>query len=163
MTIFNFDFHNGSENQLLRRLPLILHIWPGAHFTNHLWGPQLNSCGIYFCSNFDSDDPTRSQICTCHNSWAVVTCAKLWSAHFIIFHVREYLYQKDLEYELINCLLNVIQFCPWLILLPVGWISLIECGRTVQFLIREVVIRELWKLFEDCWQGFLVLTWFWRS
>ena len=43
---------------------------------------------IFFSFNPDSDDPVRSQICTCHDSWAVVTCAKLWSDHMIIFRAR---------------------------------------------------------------------------
>ena len=35
--------------------------------------------------NFDSNDSTRSQFCTCHDSWAVMTCAKLWPAPIIVF------------------------------------------------------------------------------
>ena len=33
-----------------------------------------NSCGSYLKNN----DPIRSQFCTCHDSWAVMACAKLW-------------------------------------------------------------------------------------
>ena len=32
--------------------------------------------------------PIRSQICICHDSWAVVTCAKLWPDWIIIVKVR---------------------------------------------------------------------------
>ena len=32
----------------------------------------------------DFSDPARSQICTCHDSWAVVACAKLWPDWIII-------------------------------------------------------------------------------
>ena len=31
--------------------------------------------------------PFKSQICTCHNSWAVITCANWWSDHIIISSV----------------------------------------------------------------------------
>ena len=39
-------------------------------------------------SYFDSDDPIRPQLCTCHDSWAVMTCAKLWPDLTNIFHMR---------------------------------------------------------------------------
>ena len=29
------------------------------------------------------DDPIRPQLCTCHDSWAVVTCANLWPGWII--------------------------------------------------------------------------------
>ena len=32
--------------------------------------------------------PIRSQFCTCHDSWAVMTCAKLLPELIIIFHIR---------------------------------------------------------------------------
>ena len=35
-------------------------------------------------SNFDSHQPISSQFCTCHDSWAVVTWAKLWPDTIII-------------------------------------------------------------------------------
>ena len=37
--------------------------------------------------NYKSNDYTMSQICTCHDSWAFVTCAKLWHDHIIICQV----------------------------------------------------------------------------
>ena len=33
-------------------------------------------------------DPIRSQFCTCHDSFAVMTCAKLWPDQMIIFHTK---------------------------------------------------------------------------
>ena len=158
MTIFNFDFHNGSENQLLTKTA-----FDPLHFT---WGPfykpfmrptieilwHLLLFQFWFWWSNQVTNLHMSQQLSCCDMCRIVICT------FYHISCKRIPLQKDLEYELINCLLNVIQFCPWLILLPVGWISLIECGRTVQFLIGEVVIRELWKLFEDCWQGFLVLT-----
>ena len=49
---------------------------PGSHVTNSSWAHYWN---IMKENGFDFkwDDPVRSQICTCHNSSAVVTCTKL--------------------------------------------------------------------------------------
>ena len=41
-----------------------------------------------FSKNYHSDGPIWSPICTCHDSSAVVTCAKLWSDWVIIFQER---------------------------------------------------------------------------
>ena len=43
---------------------------------------------IVFTPNFDSKNPIKSQICTGHDSSAVVTYAKLWPDLIIIHHVR---------------------------------------------------------------------------
>ena len=53
-------------------------------------------------SNFNSNDPIRSQFCTCHNSWAVMTCANLWPDMLCISKVRATHFFQDLNYELIN-------------------------------------------------------------
>ena len=45
-----------------------------------------------FCSRFDSNDSIRSQFCTCHDSWAVMACAKLLPHNAL----------PDLDDELIN-------------------------------------------------------------
>ena len=39
---------------------------------------QLKFCSDSSRSNFDTNHPNRKQIRTCHDSWAVVACAKLW-------------------------------------------------------------------------------------
>ena len=41
-----------------------------------------------FSSYFNSNDPIRPQLCTCHDSSAVMTCAKLWLEWIIIFEVK---------------------------------------------------------------------------
>ena len=41
-----------------------------------------------FCCNPDFYGISRSQICTSHESLAVMTCAKLWPDLIIIFHAR---------------------------------------------------------------------------
>ena len=42
----------------------------------------------YSSSSFDTNDPVRPQICTCHDSWAVMTCANLWPDLTVIWDVR---------------------------------------------------------------------------
>ena len=41
-----------------------------------------------FRSNINSSETIRPQICTCHDSWAVVACAILWHDLIIIFHAK---------------------------------------------------------------------------
>ena len=56
-------------------------------FHKGLWADVwdiINKISSYFYSN----NPIRSQICTCHNSSAVVGCAKFWTDMIIIFYVR---------------------------------------------------------------------------
>ena len=49
----------------------------------------------FVCSKFDSNHPIRSQFCTCHDSFAVMACAKLWTDWMIIFHGRaRYIFTK---------------------------------------------------------------------
>ena len=57
-----------------------------ALFTNVLRASDLNLMKKKSCYNCDFNDPTRAQFCTCHDSVAVVTCAKLWPGQIIIFH-----------------------------------------------------------------------------
>ena len=45
---------------------------------------------IFFTLTFDSNVPIRSQFSTCHDSYAVVPCAKLWPVWMNIFHVRAF-------------------------------------------------------------------------
>ena len=41
----------------------------------------------FFIFNHHSNDEIMWQICTCHDSWAVITCANLWPDLIIIYHV----------------------------------------------------------------------------
>ena len=50
----------------------------GTHFTKNLWAHNL----------MINNDPMTSQLCTCHDSWAVVTCAKLWPHRIIRIKIR---------------------------------------------------------------------------
>ena len=49
----------------------------GGHLTNILWAPDPN-LNIACCSYTKNNVSIRSQLCTCHDSWAVMTCANLW-------------------------------------------------------------------------------------
>ena len=71
------------ENVLLSLWPglQVLRVGPISLFRNS-W---LKYCKTFWF-NFDSNH-TRKQICTCHDSWTVVACAKLWPGQIINIHV----------------------------------------------------------------------------
>ena len=63
---------------------------------------------IIFC-NYGSNDPVRSQFCTCHDSSAVMACAQLWPNQFIICRTRRAaIFFQDFDYELIELLWDVV-------------------------------------------------------
>ena len=47
----------------------------------------LKFCKHFHCYNYEFHYPIRSQFCTFQDSWAVLTCAKLWAVQIIIFQV----------------------------------------------------------------------------
>ena len=55
------------------------------------WGPFqqcfMNSQSKFSWSNLDFNNSIRPQICTCHDSSAVMACAKLWHDQTIILHI----------------------------------------------------------------------------
>ena len=55
----------------------------GTHFTvkKNWW---LKACKNFSCCNFECDDPNRSQVCTCYDSSALVTCATLWNTSSLL-------------------------------------------------------------------------------
>ena len=55
-------------------------------FLNGVWAHLIKSCGNSFCCNSNSNNPIRSQICTCHDSSAVMARAKLWHDQINIIH-----------------------------------------------------------------------------
>ena len=57
-------------------------------------------------ANFNHIDLIISQFCTCHDSSAVVTCAKLWDDWIISLQVKANIFLEDFEYKLINHLWN---------------------------------------------------------
>ena len=61
---------------------------PGIHFTIALWVCDWKLVKSLLAVILIFNDPFRWQCCTCHASWAVVACAKLWLDWIIMFHVR---------------------------------------------------------------------------
>ena len=58
------------------------------HFTKALWDFTSNLFKKICCSDIKTNDPITTQFCTCHDSSAVMTCAKLWYDLVIIVKVR---------------------------------------------------------------------------
>ena len=50
-------------------------LWPTSQ---SLWAHDKNLVKLQCCSYLKSNDQIRSQFCTCHDCWAVMTCANLW-------------------------------------------------------------------------------------
>ena len=80
----------------------------GNHGIKGPFCPQFNSslskfCESTFCSNSDYNHKSRSHFCTCHDSRAVVTCAKLWPDQLIKNKMH---LLKDLDHQLLNCWWN---------------------------------------------------------
>ena len=59
-------------------------LWPITQTIYDIMQILINS----FCSSFDSNYSISSHFCTCHDSLAVMACAKLWTDLIIIFHMR---------------------------------------------------------------------------
>ena len=66
----------------------ISHIGPRDLFHKWVMSSSLKFHKKSSYSKFYYNDPIRSQFCTCHDSWAVVACAKLWPYWILMFHVR---------------------------------------------------------------------------
>ena len=57
---------------------------PRVPFHKGFVSSKLKSCENSPCCDHNSNDPIRSQFCTCHHNSAVVTCAKSWPDGIII-------------------------------------------------------------------------------
>ena len=77
-----------SNQQLHHKQPLKVTIGQGYTdpFHKGFMSSRLKAHEFFFFFNFDSNHPIRSQFYTCHDSSAVVACAKLWADMKIIFH-----------------------------------------------------------------------------
>ena len=61
--------------------PMFLgHVLSGTCYTKALmsWWLKFWGNSIFSESNFDSNDASRKQLDTCHNSWVIMTQVKLW-------------------------------------------------------------------------------------
>ena len=100
---YNFSFKYMYSQQTPLSLPM-LKVWLVFRYPFH-WqfvSLQLKSRENYFNFNSNSNEPIRSQICTYHDTWAVMTCAKSWPDWMIIFQVRTEFFIQDLNHGLIN-------------------------------------------------------------
>ena len=86
-----------------------------THFTNGLRAHKPNPAK-YVLLFLKNNDHTRSQSCTCHDSSAVVTYAKLWPGWIITIIDRTKINSQDFKYELINCFWNKVRIVPALTL-----------------------------------------------
>ena len=79
---------------------------PGPYLTQVLWAHSWNLRNIYFIYIGILMTQIMSRSCTCHDSSAVVACAKLWPDLVIIFQVRATRNFTRLNHGLINPLWN---------------------------------------------------------
>ena len=65
-------------------------VWPLGPWliSQRVYELMVENCENLHSFSYDLNDPSRSQNCTCHDSSAVVTCAKLWPDQIIIFQVK---------------------------------------------------------------------------
>ena len=115
---FMFLFEAKLENTIMPTLfmprKLICCFYYGAHFPNCLWAYD-SRLWHNSCFNHKSNEPIWSQFFTCHNSWAVVTCANLSSQQIIICLTRDIfvkfgLWTHNLLVKWVLALLNFIVF-----------------------------------------------------
>ena len=57
-------------------------------FLKQYMSSKPKSCKYKYNFYVKNDDLTRPQFYTCHNSWAVVACAKLWSGWIVRIEIR---------------------------------------------------------------------------
>ena len=58
-------------------------LWAETHFTSSLWVQNPNLVNIPVALTWINDNQISPWCCTCHDSWAVVACAKLWPDYII--------------------------------------------------------------------------------
>ena len=66
---------------------------PGTHITKGLWDQDWPFVKVLFVYTFYSCEDIRSQICTCHDSSAVVACAKLRPDMIIVVAVKANIFE----------------------------------------------------------------------
>ena len=113
------------EVQYFPSAPCELYDWHAVQFMcllryiskRFLGAANLNLMKNVCCSNIKNiNDPSRPQSYTCHDSWAVVTCAKLWPDWMIKIKTRAKRISQNISYELIDSFWNgflVAIACYW--------------------------------------------------
>ena len=98
-TLIQLD-HNSSDCWLYSG-------WDQILMSRMVNGLMIKISGKKIKQNFDSNDTISTQFCTCHDSLAIMACAKLWNDWIIICQSSTICFSRDLDYELINSLWNV--------------------------------------------------------
>ena len=80
-------------------------------FLNTCMSSSFKTCEKIICPNVKSNGETKSQVCTCHDSSAVVTCTKLWGDLINIFYIRAIIFTR-LNGKLINSYWDGSEFAP---------------------------------------------------
>ena len=95
---------------------------------NRFMSSWYESCKNVCCSNKKNYHQISSHICTCHDSSAVVTCAKLWPDW--IFKKNSHKNSQHFNFELINILWNEFQ-AIWslhMIISDTLWLHVLQLG-----------------------------------
>ena len=103
-----------------------------------------------FWSHVINNYLVRAQFCTCHDSLAAMTCAKLWHDWVTRIQDRGGKFSQDSKYKLINCLWYGIQegwssagslcsiaFGPW-----IRWLTFCRCNFEMQFLELKILYLD---------------------
>ena len=67
-------------------VPCDIGYWDSSH--KHFVSSYAKLLQNTQCSNAKNGDQITSEFCTCHNSWAVVTCAKFWHDWMVRIKIR---------------------------------------------------------------------------
>ena len=94
--------------KLIYHIKIILTWWLGTRITNTLWAYHSYIVKMMCWSYMTNNDPIRPQFCTCHDSSAVMACAKLWPDR--INRNEYHKFSQDFNYELINSLGNKLPY-----------------------------------------------------
>ena len=87
LTIFIFLKRKYKQQELVSIRSSSSHLWSWYSFHNEFMGSESKSCNNK-CFYVKNNVHIRSWFCTCHNSSAVVTCAKLWPDCIIRIKIR---------------------------------------------------------------------------
>ena len=68
--------------------PVTNYLWPGTYLTLHRWAHNSNLLKNICCSYVKSSDTIIASFCRCHDSWAIITCTKLWPQYMISIKIK---------------------------------------------------------------------------
>ena len=95
---------SGDHRALLKCYPYgRLLLSAGVHITSCSWAHNPNLMAMSLGYSEISHDQIMSQLCTCHDSWAVMACANLWPDMNITCLVKLCIFLYGLPHKFINC------------------------------------------------------------